>query len=81
MKPIIVVILLAVCCLAVGHLIGYFMRKREEKPGKITIFIDKDYHAAINDGLLAVEYKGVMADRVEIRAMDLSEIKKEMNLS
>ena len=81
MKPIIVVILLAVCCLAVGHLIGYFMRKREEKPGKITIFIDKDYHTAINDGLLAVEYKGVMADRVEIRAMDLSEIKKEMNLS
>ena len=81
MKPIIVVILLAVCCLAVGHLIGYFMRKREEKPGKITIFIDKDYHAAINDGLLAVEYKGVMADRVEIRAMDLSEIKKEMNPS
>lgn len=57
------------------------MRKREEKPGKITIFIDKDYHAAINDGLLAVEYKGVMADRVEIRAMDLSEIKKEMNPS
>ena len=81
MKPIITVILLAVCCLAVGHLVGYFMRKREEKPGKITIFIDKDYHAAINDGLLAVEYKGVMADRVEIRAMDLSEIKKEMNLS
>ena len=81
MKPIITVILLAVCCLIVGHLIGYFMRKREEKPGKITIFIDKDYHAAINDGLLAVEYKGVMADKVEIRAMDLSEIKKEMNLS
>lgn len=81
MKPIITVILLAVCCLTVGHLIGYFMRKREEKPGKITIFIDKDYHAAINDGLLAVEYKGVMADRVEIRAMDLSDIKKEMDPS
>lgn len=81
MKPIIVVILLAVCCLAVGHLIGYFMRKREEKPGKITIFIDKVYHNEISEGILAVEYKGVFAPRVEIREMDLSEIKKEMDPS
>lgn len=69
MKPI-TIILLSIVCLLIGHIVGYFVRRREEKPGKISLFVDKDKITMFKEALIGVEYNGTLVEECEIRGID-----------
>ena len=69
MKPI-TIILLNIVCLLIGHIIGYLVRRKEEKPGHIALFVDKNNIDEFKQALLGVTYKGIIVEECEIRGID-----------
>lgn len=61
-------LLLFICCL-IGHIVGYRTRIKDEMVGKISIIVDKKDIEAIKR-IIAIYYKGELAEDVEVRAID-----------
>ena len=67
-ETVILGLLLFICCL-IGHIVGYRTRIKDEMVGKISIVCDKKDIETFKR-IIAVYYKGELAEDVEVRAID-----------
>ena len=70
-KDIVIAGAIVIICLLIGHIVGYWTRKREESIGRLSIIVDSRFLDEFKKSFKGAAYKGEVFEDIEVRAVNV----------